>query len=107
MASKQPYECFVCKNNGFPAVMVYLAGKDEQGHAIRIEADGSQHIHKTKVPSRQQQPQPKQQQPQRQPPTAEHELKLIHARIDRVIQLLDSQNRMLTILLEQKSNWKT
>ena len=30
MASKQTYECFVCKANGFPGTLVYLAGKDDQ-----------------------------------------------------------------------------
>ena len=41
---------------GFPAVMVYLAGKDPQGRAIRLEEDGvTLHKHKTKVPSQQHQ----------------------------------------------------
>jgi hypothetical protein len=49
------YECFKCKNNGFPGVMVYLAGKDDHGRAIRLDDDGTTpHIHKTKHPSQQQ-----------------------------------------------------
>jgi hypothetical protein len=27
MASKQTYECFVCKRNGFPDTRVYIDGK--------------------------------------------------------------------------------
>ena len=66
MASKQTYECFVCKNNGFPGTLVYLAGKDAQGRAIRLEDDGTTpHVHKTKVPSQQQQ-KPQQQETQQQ-----------------------------------------
>ena len=54
MASKSTYECFVCKNNGFTGVQVYLAGKDDQGRSIRLESDGvTPHVHKTKVTSQQ------------------------------------------------------
>jgi len=55
----------VCKNNGFPGTQVYLAGKDDQGRAIRLEEDGvTTHVHKTRLASQQQQQQ--QQQTQRQ-----------------------------------------
>lgn len=47
MASRKPYECFRCRDNGFPNTMVYLAGKDEQGKTIYIEEDGTAHRHKT------------------------------------------------------------
>ena len=55
MSGKGPYECYSCKNNGFPGEMVFLAGRDEKGRAIRQQEDGSAHIHKSKVPSQQQQ----------------------------------------------------
>jgi hypothetical protein len=92
MASKQPFECFVCKNNGFPAVMVYLAGKDEQGKAIRQEADGSPHQHKTKLASSSSSQQ--QQQQQQQVTTIADlalQIKLLHQKLDRIIDALDRQ----------------
>lgn len=49
MTEQRTFECFVCKNNGFPNVMVVLAGKDERGVAIRKEPTGETHIHKTKL----------------------------------------------------------
>ena len=62
MASKNTWECFVCKANGFPGTLVYLAGKDAQGRAIRLEDDGTTpHVHKSKVPSQNQQSQQQQQ----------------------------------------------
>lgn len=48
MASRKPYECFRCRDNGFPNIMVYLAGKDEQGKTIQLEEDGMTHQHKYK-----------------------------------------------------------
>ena len=47
MASRKPYECFKCRDHGFPNTMVYLAGKDEQGKTIYIKEDGTAHRHKT------------------------------------------------------------
>ena len=90
MASSKTYECFQCKNNGFPGVQVYLAGKDEQGKAIRLEEDGvTPHTHKTKVPSQQQQ----QGQSQKDITIADLalEIKLLSTKIDRVIDYLDRQ----------------
>lgn len=89
MASKNTFECFTCKNNGFPGVMVYLAGKDEQGKAIRLESDGiTPHTHKTKVPSQQQQ-----QQQQKEITIADLalQIKLMSQKLDRVIDYLDKQ----------------
>jgi seryl-tRNA synthetase len=45
--SRKPYECFRCRDNGFPNTQVYLAGKDEQGKTIQLEEDGTKHVHKT------------------------------------------------------------
>jgi hypothetical protein len=99
MASSKTYECFQCKNNGFPGVQVYLAGKDEQGKAIRLEEDGlTPHTHKTKVPSQQQQQQQQEHQTGQPPPQKDItiadlalEIKLLSQKIDRVIDYLDRQ----------------
>jgi hypothetical protein len=44
----KPYECFRCRDNGFPKIMVNLAGKDDQGKTIYIEDDRTGRRHKTK-----------------------------------------------------------
>ncbi|MGE5662094.1 MAG: hypothetical protein ACM3X1_07595 [Ignavibacteriales bacterium] len=46
MASKQTYECYVCKRNNFPGVRVYLDGKTEDGKTIYKNEDMSPHQHK-------------------------------------------------------------
>jgi hypothetical protein len=91
--SKQTFECFVCKNNGFSGTMVYLAGKDDRGHAIRLESDGvTPHTHKTKVPSQQQQRQQSQGSTavvtESPTTTTTTSLKIINAKLDRIIALL-------------------
>lgn len=48
MASKSKYECYRCRDNGWPGTMVYLAGKDEQGKTVYVEDDGTAHQHKQK-----------------------------------------------------------
>jgi hypothetical protein len=63
MASKQTYECYVCKRNGFTDVRVYLDGKDENGKTVYKNEDMSPHSHK------QLSPQPKQEQQQSKQPT--------------------------------------
>ncbi|MGH9953968.1 MAG: hypothetical protein ACRD5J_20320 [Nitrososphaeraceae archaeon] len=46
--SKQTFECFVCKKQGFNE-RVYLAGKDANGKTIYISEDGvTAHQHKFK-----------------------------------------------------------
>lgn len=57
MASKQTYECYVCKRNGFTDVRVYLDGKTEDGKTNYKNEDMSPHNYK------QLSQQPKQQQP--------------------------------------------
>lgn len=85
MASKNTYECFVCKSNGFPNVQVYLAGKDESGKAIRLEEDGvTPHTHKTKVPSQQTQ---QQQQLASQKPIWD----IVNTKLDRIIAILEER----------------
>jgi len=46
MASKQIYECYVCKRNGFPDTKVFLDGKTEDGKTIYKNPDMSPHLHK-------------------------------------------------------------
>lgn len=52
--SRKPYECFRCRDNGFPGVQVYLAGKDNQNKTVYVEENGHKHIHKTKEQQQQQ-----------------------------------------------------
>ena len=94
MASHKPYECFKCRDNGFPNTMVYLAGKDEQGKTVYIEEDGTAHQHKQK------QQQGQAQQPQPQPQSRSYAdtntnpmplLRILDAKMDRVIALLEKQ----------------
>jgi hypothetical protein len=46
MASKQTYECFVCKKAGFPDTRVYLDGKTEDGKTVYKNTDMMLHQHK-------------------------------------------------------------
>ena len=46
MASKQTYECYVCKRNGHGDVRVYLDGKTDDGKTIYKNIDMSPHVHK-------------------------------------------------------------
>lgn len=46
MASKQTYECYVCKRNGFADVRVYLDGKAADGKTIYKNEDMTPHQHK-------------------------------------------------------------
>jgi hypothetical protein len=46
MASKQTYECYVCKRQGFENVRVFLDGKTEDGKTIYKNEDMSAHVHK-------------------------------------------------------------
>jgi hypothetical protein len=46
MASKQTYECYVCKRNGVTDVRVCLDGKTDDGKTIYKNPDMSAHIHK-------------------------------------------------------------
>lgn len=55
MASKQTYECYICKRNNFPNVRVYLDGKTEDGKTIYKNEDMSPHQHKQKQQQQQQQ----------------------------------------------------
>jgi hypothetical protein len=48
MASKQTYECYVCRRNGLENVRVYLDGKTEDGKTIYKNEDMTPHAHKLK-----------------------------------------------------------
>lgn len=86
MASRKPYECFRCRDNGFPITMVYLAGKDDQGKTIYIEDDGTAHRHKTKEQAQQSQQQHQEGTTVFSEPT---QLKVIVARLEYAITLLE------------------
>lgn len=87
MASKQTYECFVCKKNGFPDTRVYLDGKTEDGKTIYKNEDMTPHQHK-----QQQEKQPSSlQQASTTIVTEPTSLKIINAKLDRIIALLESQ----------------
>ena len=93
--SRKPYECFKCRDNGFPNTLVFLAGKDDQGRTIQLEEDGAKHIHKTKEQVQQKQQQPQQQQSSNivTEPTSTS-IKIINAKLDRIIALLlESQHQ--------------
>ena len=89
MASKQTYECYVCKRNGFPETRVYLDGKTEDGKNIYKNEDMSAHSHK------------QHQQPQQHPEqqidfkSLQSALKadygMINAKLDRLIALLNKE----------------
>jgi hypothetical protein len=46
MASRNSYQCFVCKKNGFADVMLFLDGKTADGKTIYKNEDMSPHVHK-------------------------------------------------------------
>ena len=46
MASRNTYECFMCKKAGFPDTRVYLDGKTEDGKTVYKNEDMSPHQHK-------------------------------------------------------------
>jgi hypothetical protein len=55
MASKQTYECYTCKMNGFPETRVYLDGKDENGKTIYKNLDMLPHRHNILITKQQEQ----------------------------------------------------
>lgn len=86
MASKQTYECYVCKRNGFPDTRVFLDGKTEDGKTIYKNEDLRPHIHKQQRPSQQQQ---QQQQLASQKPIWD----IVNAKLDRIIMLLEKERQ--------------
>jgi hypothetical protein len=90
MASKQTYECYVCKRNGFPDIRVFLDGKTEEGKTIYKNEDMTSHQHKTKQPEQEQQSQPQASTTIVTEPTS---VKIINAKLDRIIALLESQQQ--------------
>lgn len=90
MASRQTYECYVCKRNGFADVRVYLDGKTEDGKTIYKNEDLTPHQHKQANQQSQQQGQ-QQQQGSTTVVTEPTSMKIINAKLDRIIALLESQ----------------
>ena len=85
MASRKSYECFKCRDFGFPNTMVYLAGKNESGKTVYIEEDGTGHLHKTK------QQLPQTQQGSTTVVTEPTATKILNAKLDRIIALLEER----------------
>ena len=54
MASRNTFECYRCRGNGFPETRVYLDGKTEDGKTIYKNPDMSPHSHKQGGPQQQQ-----------------------------------------------------
>jgi hypothetical protein len=45
--SEKTFQCFTCRDRGFPEVLIRLAGKDEKGKTVQVELDGETlHVHK-------------------------------------------------------------
>ena len=45
--SEKTFQCFTCRDRGFPEVLIRLAGKDEKGKTVQVELDGeTPHEHK-------------------------------------------------------------
>lgn len=91
MASKQTFECFVCKRNGFPETRVYLDGKTEDGKTIYKNEDMSSHQHKRQQQQGQGQIQQSQQQMLAVGAVADLmlQVKAISARLEYAISLLE------------------
>jgi hypothetical protein len=93
MASKQTYECYVCKRNGFPDTRVYLDGKTDDGKTIYKNEDMSAHSHKRNVAntstanSQQSQQLTGQPQQQQQPTLSEilMQIKLLQQKVDKIL----------------------
>jgi hypothetical protein len=86
--SKQTYECYVCKKNGFADVRVFLDGKTEDGKTIYKNEDLSAHQHKQQVKQQSQQQQPQQQASTTTIAIQPMSWKIIDAKLDRIIALL-------------------
>ncbi len=89
MASRNTYECYVCKKNGFPETRVYLNGKTDDGKTIYKNVDMSPHVHKPQSMQRQQQ---STQQAGGGGSTTvvleSTQLKILNAKLDRIVALL-------------------
>jgi hypothetical protein len=103
MASKQTYECFVCKKNGFPETRVYLDGKDANGKTIYKNEDLSPHQHKQQAKQLEQQPQASK---STTIVTQATQNDMIIKKLDRIISALESQNRMFGLLLDPQQREK-
>lgn len=88
--SRRPYECFKCRDSGFPNTMVYLAGKDDQGRTIQLEEDGTHHTHKSKG---QDSSSSSSVVTSAAPPESTAMLKIISAKLDRIITMLSESQQ--------------
>ena len=81
-------------------MQVYLDGKTAEGKTIYKNPDMSEHIHKLKGQDQQQQTQTQPVQSSTTIVTENTAHKIINARLDRVIELLETNNQLITTLIE-------
>ena len=86
MASKQTYPCFACRKAGYE-IPVYLDGKDAEGHTKYLNEDGTKHIHKGKEQDTESSSSVA------TTTTESMSMKIINAKLDRIIALLGSQKK--------------
>lgn len=103
MATRQSYPCFSCRKAGHE-VQVLLDGKDSEGRTKYLNTDGTKHTHvdvnqvsavssanvQKNVPLSQQE---EHQQSSTTVVTEPTSIKIINAKLDRIISLLESQAR--------------
>jgi hypothetical protein len=94
MASRRTYTCFVCEKTGHQ-IQVFLDGKDEQGRTKYLNEDMTIHTHLgSSQPMQQQQTQEQPQQGSSTIVTTEPTSLKINAKLDRIIALLESKERL-------------
>jgi hypothetical protein len=92
MASRKTYTCFVCQKAGHD-IQVFLDGKDEAGHTKYLNEDMTRHTHLGSSLQQEQQLQSQQSQGSTTVVTEPTAMKIINAKLDRIISLLESQKK--------------
>jgi hypothetical protein len=91
MASRKTYTCFVCQKAGHE-ILVFLDGKDEAGHTKYLNEDMTRHTHLgSRLSLQEQQGQQQQAQGSTTVVTEPTAMKIINAKLDRIISLLEPQ----------------
>lgn len=88
MASRKTYSCYVCQKAGHD-IQVFLDGKDEQGRTKYLNEDMTKHTHLGSSSSISQE----QQLASTTIVTELTSIKIINAKLDRIISLLESQHQ--------------
>jgi hypothetical protein len=91
MASRRTYSCYVCQRNGLD-IQVFLDGKDEYGKTKYLESDGvTKHFHKTSKGNGEEESTTTVVTTAAEPTPMM--MKIINAKLDRIITLLESQKK--------------